>query len=54
MNIDINNRIETTGDQVEINDAEDDENDLCDEEVSEETSSFFHVGNIHLTLQTVH
>ena len=36
MNIDINNRIETTGDEVEINDGEDDENELCDEEVSDE------------------
>ena len=33
MNIDIINRIETTGDQAEINDGEDDENDLGDEEV---------------------
>ena len=31
MNIDINNQIETTRDQVEINDGEDDENQLCDE-----------------------
>ena len=36
MNIDIKNRIETTGNQVEINDGEDDENELCDEEVSDE------------------
>ena len=37
MNIDINNWIEKTGDQVEINnDGEDDEDELCDEEVSEE------------------
>ena len=33
MNIDIINRIETTGDQAEITDGEDDENDLGDEEV---------------------
>ena len=31
MNIDINNQIETIRDQVEINDGEDDENQLCDE-----------------------
>ena len=31
MNIAINNQIETIRDQVEINDGEDDENQLCDE-----------------------
>ena len=31
MNIDINNQIEAIRDQVEINDGEDDENQLCDE-----------------------
>ena len=36
MNIGISNGTETTGDQVETNDGEDDENELCDEEVSEE------------------
>ena len=87
MNIDINNQIETTEDQVEINnDGEDDEDELCDEEVSEEVfyklfeeasfydeeippesqddnkgaklvrwiCLFFHIGKIHLALQTVH